>query len=264
MKWKEDFDKDLQDYLSRVDELVEQIRRDGKGHEHEVVAALTGTPGVPLNNELKALLIKIGDMKAKDHIALNEKVQKMPKLKDAVEENVKKPAETFQEQFVERFSRQLGLSEPEKGPVDVLAEKPEEPIPIELRRDPALPNVVCDKSCNQIKVGYNAFRRQILTLPEDHVKKQELRDWCADFGGQLLAHLGDTKKKVEESLELKKEAEALYVDANRRQMFMSIQERLAKQAQMMSKIKEVTAMTDNQKVHKELRARLDARPKIDS
>ena len=44
MKWKEDFDKDLQDHLSRVDELVEEIRRDGKGHEHEVLAALNWNP----------------------------------------------------------------------------------------------------------------------------------------------------------------------------------------------------------------------------
>ena len=80
---------------------------------------------------------------------------------------------------------------------------------MDLRRDPALPNVVCDKSCNRIKVGYNTFRRQVLTLLEDHVKKQELRDWCADFGGQLLSHLGGhEEEQLKKSLELKKEFEA--------------------------------------------------------
>ncbi len=76
LKWMQEFDKDLQEHLSRVGNVQKEIQRHCKEHmlEIEVYKHSTGMLGAPkhLQDEMWALMSKWGEMRAIDHIALKK------------------------------------------------------------------------------------------------------------------------------------------------------------------------------------------------
>ena len=270
LKWKQEFDDLLQEHVSRVDAFQKEIQRHLKENllGIEVYKHTTGMAGAPeyLQDEMRQLKSQCGDMQAVDHVALQEKATKMPMLELVTQDKVKKTATPGTKELTEEFADRFRVCE-ELHSSTLPAE---EPVNEPGATEPSKAIHPCSEGCSQVLSTYGKFLQHVFALPEQHLKKSELCEWCARFGAKLVLHFGEVRNLRQKASDNEKATNASYVDAMSRQAFMSKEEQHATHAYFAELLTEATGIMDKltalcgEATHQKFWEELSGMPKIEA